>query len=465
MVTPGLIDAHTVVGFTGYLNQPHDQEQVERSGARAAGTPGDRRLRRARAPDRVGSRLGVTTMHTGHGPELLISGQTMIVKTVGDNAEQAVIVPEAMIAATLGETARVSGAGKLAWIAIKDDRNAAQRSCQSAGVFEEEARNVAIFELRPLLPVVSATCRCSSRCNKAEDILSAIRLGKEFNMKLVLDGAADAHLVLDEIKASGYPVFLHPRWRGHSVTPQNFSRETASKLKAKGIPFALQSGFESYVPKTRVVLFEAARLPRTDRVRRCAREHHDKCGEVCSGSDKRVGSLRAGKDGDVAMYDGDPFEYTSHCTGVVIATAKLVCVDSPRLKSITQYRSMAFRGVDYMLFDSLLSEEELLVRQTARRFVDERVLPSSGTASVTVVFPSELIREMARAWVSWRDTRRLWMRGSQQCRLWPDHAGTRAGGLRAAKFRVSAGCTRHVSHLHLWDRGAETALASETAVR
>ena len=47
-----------------------------------------------------------------------------------------------------------------------------------------------------------------------------------------------------------------------------------------------------------------------------------------------------------------------------------------------------------MLFDSLLSEEELLVRQTARRFVDERVLPLVRNAWRDGIFPSELIREL-----------------------------------------------------------------------
>src|SRR5919112_5756387 len=56
---------------------------------------------------------------------------------------------------------------------------------------------------------------------------------------------------------------------------------------------------------------------------------------------------------------------------------------------------MAFRGVDYMLFDSQLSEQELLVRQTARRFVDERVLPVIRECYREARFPSELIREMA----------------------------------------------------------------------
>jgi glutaryl-CoA dehydrogenase len=56
---------------------------------------------------------------------------------------------------------------------------------------------------------------------------------------------------------------------------------------------------------------------------------------------------------------------------------------------------MAFRGVDYMMFDSQLSEQELLVRQTARRFTDERILPVIRDCYRDARFPSELIGEMA----------------------------------------------------------------------
>src|SRR5947209_16500040 len=109
VVTPGLIDAHTVVGLSGYLNQPHDQMQVERS------SPMQPELRAVDAYD-ARERLiewlrgfGVTTMHTGHGPGALVSGQTMIVKTTGDEVDDAVVVPVAMVAVTIGDGAVMEG--------------------------------------------------------------------------------------------------------------------------------------------------------------------------------------------------------------------------------------------------------------------------------------------------------------------------------------------------------------------
>ena len=91
MVTPGLIDAHTVVGLAGYLNQPHDQEQVEASApiqpelrAMDAYNPEERLVAWVRG-------YGITTLHTGHGPQALVSGQTMIVKTAGRDVDAATV--------------------------------------------------------------------------------------------------------------------------------------------------------------------------------------------------------------------------------------------------------------------------------------------------------------------------------------------------------------------------------------
>ena len=81
---------------------------------------------------------------------------------------------------------------------------------------------------------------------------------------------------------------------------------------------ALQSGYEAYVPKTRVVLFEAGVAAANglsfDQALRTITIDAAKI----LGIDNRVGSLEVGKDGDVALYDGDPFEYTTHCVGTVI---------------------------------------------------------------------------------------------------------------------------------------------------
>jgi imidazolonepropionase-like amidohydrolase len=98
----------------------------------------------------------------------------------------------------------------------------------------------------------------------------------------------------------------------------NGTMELPKLLLDAGVPFALQSGYEGYVPKTRVVLFEAGvavghGLPTAAALRALTLD-----AARLLGVDARLGSLEVGKDGDLALFDGDPFEYTSHCIGVVL---------------------------------------------------------------------------------------------------------------------------------------------------
>jgi imidazolonepropionase-like amidohydrolase len=154
--------------------------------------------------------------------------------------------------------------------------------------------------------------------NRSQDIDGVLRLAHEFNIKLILDGASESYLLLNEIKAAGVPVIIHPTMTRAFGETENLSFETASKLHKAGIPVALQSGYESYVPKTRVVLFEAAVAAANGLTFDQALATITIDAARILGVDGRVGSLEPGKDGDLALYDGDPFEYTSHCTGVVI---------------------------------------------------------------------------------------------------------------------------------------------------
>jgi imidazolonepropionase-like amidohydrolase len=135
-------------------------------------------------------------------------------------------------------------------------------------------------------------------------------------------------LAIDDIKAAGVPVILHPSMARAVEDKENLSFETASKLVAAGIPVALQSGFEAYVPKTRVVLFEAALTAANGLTPEQALATITIDAARILGIADRVGSLEIGKDGDLALYDGDPLEYTTHCVGTVIGGK--VVHDKPR---------------------------------------------------------------------------------------------------------------------------------------
>ncbi len=328
VVTPGLIDAHSVVGLTGYLNQDQDQDQLDTN------EPMQPELR---AIDSYNSQerlidwvrgFGITTLHTGHAPGALISGQTMIVKTTGNTVEDAVVKPTAMVACTLGDDARAKGKDaekkspgtrSKAVAMLREQLVKAQEYRRKLEVEDEKKRPDRDLRLETMVRVLKGELPLLVTAQRAMDIVSALRIAREFNIKIVLDGAAESYLVMDQIKEAKVPIILHPTMtRSGAGETENLSMETAATLTKADIPIALQSGFESYVPKTRVALFEAAIAASNGLTFEQALGTITIDAAKILGIADRVGSLEAGKDADVALYDGDPFEYTSHCVGVVI---------------------------------------------------------------------------------------------------------------------------------------------------
>lgn len=347
VVTPGLIDAHSTVGLAGILNSPHDQDQLESS---APIQPELRAIDAYNAADPLIEWIrsfGVTTIHTGHAPGELISGQTLIAKTRGETVNDAVVVPAKAIAATLTTAAHKEGGkspgtrGKSvamlrAELIKSREYLDKQQRAEKAAAAEKPAETEPADEkaagdetkkpepiardlrLEALAEVLKKERPLMVTADRAQDIMSALRLAKEFDFTLWLDGGAESFLLIDEIKAAGIPVIIHAPMQRSFGERENQSMETAARLVKAGIPVAIQAGYESYVPKTRVVLFEAAIAAANglsfDEALRTITIDAAKL----LGIDKQVGSLEVGKEGDLALYDGDPFEYTTHCVGTVI---------------------------------------------------------------------------------------------------------------------------------------------------
>ena len=325
VVVPGLIDAHGTVGLSGIYNVPHDQDQLEHS---EPIQPALRAIDAYNADEPLVHflrELGITTVHTGHAPGELISGQTLIVKTAGTTVEDAVIVEVAAVATTLGEQARKTNkkspgtrAKMIAMLRAKLIESREYLAKQQRSAADEEKVVETDLHLEALCLVLQKKIPLLVTANRSQDIMNALRLKQEFDIEIWLDMAADAHLLIDEIKAADVPVILHPSMYRAIGETENLSFETASRLIQAGIPVAIQSGYEPYVPKTRVVLFEAAMAAAN------GLSFSEALGTITIdaakilGIDERVGSLEIGKDGDFALYDGDPFEYTTHCVGTVI---------------------------------------------------------------------------------------------------------------------------------------------------
>jgi len=326
VVTPGLVDIHGTVGLSGIFNVPYDQDHLEKSAAiqpelRAidAYNPQEALVAWVRS-------FGVTTVHTGHSPSAPLSGQTMIVKTRGTTIEAAVLQEATAVAVTLTPDGS-GGGGKLFTTRAKTIALLRQELIK-AGEYQAKIQRAdddddleapgRDLRLETMVRVLNGDLALMVTAHRTRDMINAMHLADEFGLRLWLDGAAEAHQILPQIKAAGVPVLLHATMKRPSREAENLSLEMAALLRDAGIKFGIQSGYEAYVPKTRVILFEAA----------IAAAHglgfDDALAAITIdpaqilGIADRVGSLEVGKDADLALYDGDPFQYTNHCVGVVI---------------------------------------------------------------------------------------------------------------------------------------------------
>ncbi len=322
VVTPGFIDAHSVVGLAGIYNQKHDQDQLEKS------SPIQPELRAIDAynarEELVGylKAFGITTVNTGHAPGALVSGQTIVVKTAGETLDEGLINPMAMVAMTIGSSVadnfekpgtRAKGVSMLreAFVAAQSYRVKMENQDSTKHPDRDLAKEVLVKVLKREVPALITA-------QSARDIITAIRLRDEFGFDLIIDGGAEAYSVIDEIIAAKVPVIIHPTMVRTYGDTRHATFISAGLLHKAGIPIAFQSGYEGYVPKTRVVTFEAAVAVANGLDYDAAMQALTMDAAKLLKIDKRVGSLKVGKDADIALYDGDPFEYSTHVMKVFI---------------------------------------------------------------------------------------------------------------------------------------------------
>lgn len=322
VLTPGLVDARSLVGISGAFNIPTDQDQLEKSG------PIQPELRAIDAynPEetlvKVIRDYGVTTIHTGHGVGALVSGQTMIAKTKEGTVETVTIQPLSMLAMTIGPSVSgnfTSPGTKAKQIAmIRTELLKAQAHLKKQSDKDSSKRPAADLKLDMLVKLLKGEIKALITANSSVDIMSAIRLAKEFNLKLVLNGAAEAYRLIPEIKNANAEIILHATMARNGGDMVNMTMESAAILTKAGIAVSIETGFEGYVPKTRILLFEAGQAMAFGLSFDEALKAITLNPARLLGISDKVGSIEIGKDADLVFFNGDPFEYLSKVCGVMI---------------------------------------------------------------------------------------------------------------------------------------------------
>ncbi len=326
VLLPGLIDAYTTAGLTGPLNHPPDQDHAEHD---RPVSPALRALDGYHADDALLTWIrgyGVTTVHAGPSPGQPVSGRTAVFRNVAGAVDTIALEPDAAVVFTLGESAKAR---------FGDDGSASRmgaaatiRQALAAAREYGQRRRLSLADRPPvdlgqeaLVDLLDGRRRAVFHAHRADDLLTAIRIAEEFDLDIVLAGAAEGIGVRDALAAAGFPVLVGPvmarSWRPGEQRHSSF--ETAGVLADAGVQVGFLSGYESYVPKVRVVLWEAAIAAANGLGRERTVDALTIDAARILGIDDRTGSLEVGKDADLVLFDGDPFEYATHACLVVAA--------------------------------------------------------------------------------------------------------------------------------------------------
>ncbi|MFO0877969.1 MAG: amidohydrolase family protein [Gemmataceae bacterium] len=323
VVTPGLIDAASCVGLSGAANVAADQDQDEKSDPNQA----DLRVLDGFNPDEslleFVRREGVTSIHAMPGRVNVLAGQTGVFRTWGTNPEEMALRFPAGLLINLGETPKEAYPGKapqtrMATAAlIRAAFARAQAHVRKSAGKEKPPADGKLealgLALQKKIPVLLAA-------HRSDDILTGLRLAKEFDLDARLHLATEAYLLEDTLARARVPVLLHPPMQriGSNMETNNSHLVTASVLARAKVPFAIGTSYESYVPKTRVLRHEAAiaAVHGLGHERALASITLDAARLL--GIDSTRGSIEKGKVADLVLYDGDCFESSSHVTHTLI---------------------------------------------------------------------------------------------------------------------------------------------------
>ncbi len=330
-VYPGFIDAHSHLGLDNYGMgwEGHDYNEM-----------GDIVAAQLRAIDsfnpmeqgvRKALEGGVTTVGTGPGSANVLGGTFIAVKTHGKCVDDMIVKdPVAMKCAfgenpkrcykDKGDSARMTTAAKLREM-LFSARDYMERKEAAGGDVSKSPK----FDMKmeALIPVLKGEIPLKAHAHRADDICTAIRIAKEFGVKMTLEHCTEGHLIPEVVARSGFPAAVGPTLTNASnIELVNKSFETPGVLARAGVQVSIITDNpvipQSYLPlcaglavKAGMDPFQALQAITINPARHL-------------GIEDRVGSLEVGKDGDVVLTKGDPMVSDSTVAAVVLNGEKVV---------------------------------------------------------------------------------------------------------------------------------------------
>ncbi|CAG7839815.1 Imidazolonepropionase [Clostridium haemolyticum] len=315
-VTPGFIDAHCHIGI---FEQDMGFEGTDINEATDPVTPHLRAIDAINPMDtsfKDAIKGGVTTVMTGPGSANPMGGQFVAMKTSGICVDDMVIKEPAAIKIAFGEnpkriyksknkmpTTRMATAALIREILTKAQnyKIKKEKALKEGKDFEKN------FRLEPLIPVLNKQIPLKAHCHRTDDILTAIRIAKEFDVNLTLDHCSEGHLIPDYIKQSGRDVIVGPTLTARTkIEVKNKTFKTPKILHDNGIKIAIMTD-HPVIPIEYLPLCAGLAAKEGLGIEEALKAITINPAEIC-GIDNRVGSLEVGKDADVVISNGNPLD-------------------------------------------------------------------------------------------------------------------------------------------------------------
>ncbi len=327
IVTPGLIDAHChlgmwedAIGFEGADGNEMTDPVTPHLRAIDAINPMDRTFRDAYEG-------GVTSVATGPGSANVIGGQFAAIKTHGDRIDHMIIKDPVAMKCAFGENPKrvyhdkkQSPSTRMATAAIlRDTLFKAQEYGEKLRASKDDPSKKPGFDIKmeALQPVLRGEIPFKAHAHRADDIFTAIRITKEFGVKVTLEHCTEGHLIVEHIKEEGLYAVVGPSLSDRSKYElKNLTFETAGVLSKAGVKIALMTDHPviplQYLPMCAALAVKAG-MDEEEALKAITIN----AAEIL-GIDNRVGSIREGKDADLVIWDGHPFALQSRVDYTVI---------------------------------------------------------------------------------------------------------------------------------------------------
>lgn len=274
---------------------------------------------------------GVTTVCTGPGSANVLGGQFAVIKTAGHRVDDMIVRPFAAMKCAFGENpkrcykdknnySRMSTAAKLREALMKAQEYDAKK--QAAG--DDPAKRPPLdVKLEALLPVLHGEVPLKAHAHRADDIFTAIRIAKEFGVRLTLEHVTEGHLIAEDLAQEDYPMAVGPSLTHASKFELRNKTFTTPGILAKAgcrVSIITDSPVipQSYLPLCAALAVRAGMDP-FDALRAITIRPAEHIGAA-----DRVGSIECGKDADFVVMDG-PWDAVSSGVKAVFVNGEKVC--------------------------------------------------------------------------------------------------------------------------------------------